>query len=680
MMSRKWFITWWVVLLLALAGAAGGFALRFGNDADNMNLITSVDYYMFEEYAAITGQDVDAVLAELQARGIGAVAVKEMSLFQLSEQGALQLMGWGEFSAQADNQDPEQWAAIQSETSGRDITALNQVAFTRDEQTAILLRERLPNRFADEDLLFFELDGVYYAIITAELNSLTPRSGTNEDPPLDNRVGFDENLIAGLKQQGFEVILRPGDSMGSELDYVNNEIEPLITRYDIKYMIFDGIVVPGFQISVEPLAQLAVKHDLITGIIEASDQLQYMEQRGLEQYMELVDYDINRAYSTSFDEYLIDTNERFFRWVRAVVDRSIRILYLTPFQNSKLPYSENLDNSYELVGKFHETIADKGYVLNEPLNHLNNSEPGRLHRTALCLSLLAGGLLYLSYLRLKKNWLLVIAALGILATLGANLVLNMDLAKVYALGAAVLYPALSTLLLLYYLKDNDQGMFKKMLVSAVLLLSVNALGMYTVVSSLSSVYYTMNVGIFSGVKVAFLLPLLLFIVHYLVVFFDWEGLKEKTAVFLKEHVTWLGLGLVFILAAMGYYYIARTGHTEAVSVSALEVRVREILEMIFLARPRFKELLIGWPCLFALVYLYHRYRYSIIVLLLGFGVTMLSMTMVNSFCHVYTAIGISAFRTLAGLISGIAVAVLGIIAIRILERLLDKWLAPLREI
>lgn len=679
MMSKKWYITWWVVLFLALAGSAGGFLLRWNNDAANQTLITCVDYYMFEEYAHITGQSVDSVLSEMQRCGIGAVAVKEMTLVQLAEQGQMQFMGWGEVAAQTNNQNPALYAAMTEAIGERAVSPLNQVAFTRQADISDLLKERLPNRFAPDELIYFELDGIYYHIITAELNALTPRSGTNENPPLDNRIGFDEALIAHLKDMGFEVILRPGESLGSRLNYIDDEFKVLLDDYDINIMLFDGSEIPGYHLAIEPIAQLAASANTITGLIEASNQLQYVKQRGLEEYMELVDYDLNRVYSTTFDEYLVDTNERYYRWVRAAVDRGIRILYLSPFQNSMRSYSENLDNTYELTARFHETMVDKGLILNQPLNHLDTSTPGKPLRTALGLSLLAGGLLYLSYLGVKRKWLLAIAGLGILGILGVNLALDLDLVKIYALGAAVLYPSLSTLLLLRYLKDSEQGLLPKMLVSALLLLGINALGMYTVVSSLCSVYYTMNVGIFSGVKLAFLLPLLLFIVHYLIVFFDWEGLKAKTLVFLKENVTWLGLGLVFILAAVGYYYIARTGHSGAVAVSMLEVRVREILETIFLARPRFKELLIGWPCLFAMVYLYHRYRYSAIVFLLGFGVSMLSMTMVNSFCHVYTAINISAFRTLAGLICGMVVAALSIIVIRLLEQGLDKWLAPWRN-
>ena len=122
-----------------------------------------------------------------------------------------------------------------------------------------------------------------------------------------------------------------------------------------------------------------------------------------------------------------------------------------------------------------------------------------------------------------------------------------------------------------------------------------------------------------------------------------------------------------------YYYLGRSGHTGDVQVSSLEIKLREVLESIFLARPRFKEIIIGYPALLAMVYLYHKYKNELILLLLGFGVVMGSISMVNSFCHVFTAITISASRTLAGLMTGVVLGLLGIIVVWIGEKAVLKY-------
>ena len=95
-----------------------------------------------------------------------------------------------------------------------------------------------------------------------------------------------------------------------------------------------------------------------------------------------------------------------------------------------------------------------------------------------------------------------------------------------------------------------------------------------------------------------------------------------------------------------------------------------------MARPRFKEILIGYPAVMALVYLYRRYPFKELVLILGLGVMMGSISVVNSFSHVFTAITISASRTLAGLLVGVAIGLAVLLGIWILEKIWEQWIQP----
>ncbi|HCF71944.1 MAG TPA: hypothetical protein DER33_10260, partial [Syntrophomonas sp.] len=124
---------------------------------------------------------------------------------------------------------------------------------------------------------------------------------------------------------------------------------------------------------------------------------------------------------------------------------------------------------------------------------------------------------------------------------------------------------------------------------------------------------------------------------------------------------------------MLYVYVGRSGNTSGIQVSGLEMRLREILENIFLARPRFKELIIGYPALFALVYLYRKYGKDYIALILGLGVMMGSISMVNSFCHVFTAVMTSVNRTLGGLLVGTIIGVMGLVGVMIVEWLVKRY-------
>lgn len=266
--------------------------------------------------------------------------------------------------------------------------------------------------------------------------------------------------------------------------------------------------------------------------------------------------------------------------------------------------------------------------------------------------------------------------IGVVLSLAANLGLNTEWSKLYALTAAILYPSLSSMILLIYLRDHRTAPFvKKLLTSLAIILGVNGLGMYTVVSSLADIRYIMNLKTFSGVKLSFLIPLMLFMLNYLICFKEEENLLITIYNKLQKQPTYLVLLTMGIGVVALYIYLGRSGNTSGIQVSSLEIRMREILENIFVARPRFKEMIIGYPCLFMMVYLYHRYKANFILLILGLGVVMGSISMVNSFCHVFTAISISFNRTLAGLLIGIPLGLGAILMLYILERLYYRYVA-----
>ena len=71
------------------------------------------------------------------------------------------------------------------------------------------------------------------------------------------------------------------------------------------------------------MERLVIDNNLIIGLIETPVQLGFLEQKGLTELIENTDYPVNRLYSTRNDEYLKQVDERYYRWVRGVVDRGI---------------------------------------------------------------------------------------------------------------------------------------------------------------------------------------------------------------------------------------------------------------------------------------------------------------------------------------------------------------------
>ena len=662
----------WALLIISLLFSMNGIILRMSNEQANHSVITTADYREFRTAANYANYNLDEVLNRLQESGVQYLTIKETTIRDLENQGKLTVSTWAEFYAEQQTTDPDLAGDIVKKLPIKKINPANIVITPINETVAAFITDNLSKRLSNDELIAIETKGKTIFLINVEFSPPVQVEGTTKKTDL--RIGFDQEIMQQLKSKGFEIVLSPGNNNGSKTQYIN-EYSEIIKRFDIHYIIFDGMQISGFPDHVDLMEQVIEDNGLILGIIETSQQLGYLNQVGIDELMDISGYPINRVYSTRNDEYLKEVNERYYRWLRAVIDRGIRIVYLVPFQNEKVSYSDNLEDTLDTAARFHQDIADKGFQVNQPINKMSAAKPDKFDRLAVSLSLLIGSLLYLSYIfRMRKKTWLILSGLGIFVCVAINLILNTDFTKVYALLAAILYPSLSSLLALYYWRDHQpHPIWQQITATLAILLGINAIGMFTIVTSLADITYIMNIEYFRGVKIAFLLPLVMFTINYLVVFQGLHGIKKFLLDFLQTSPNYLILGLSLIGLMGLYLYIARSGNTAGVTVSSLELRTREILETIFIARPRFKEIIIGYPALFALVYLYHKYKKEAIVFILGLGVVMGSISMVNSFSHVFTAVTISAQRTMAGLIIGIVMGLLTLLAIWLGERLYQRW-------
>lgn len=657
----------WILLIITLIFSMAGVTIRMANEAQNKSVVTTIDYREFVMTAAKANLDIDEVLMNLKAEGLTRLSIKETSIRDLEFAGLVQIKPFSEVQADIIYQNMRDWKVVLNEFAHIPISPVNLTVITSEAEIVDFLSEKLARRYVGDETVHFSLGDKHFFIINTQI--APPARTEKETYPTDVLIGFDTNLMDKLVAQGFEIVLSPGNSTGTNLAYIDDYAK-IIKDYNIRYLVINGEV-SGAPDALAKMEKLVRDNKLIVGLIEMPIQLGFLQQLGLTELIENTNYPVNRVYSTRNDEYLKQVDERYYRWVRGVVDRGIRIVHVVPFQNEKLTYLKNIEDTTEVIGRFHETITAKGYSITEPMPLLSAEKPGQLPRLMVGLSLLLGAILYLAYLfRMKPLWAIGLLGLGGAGLLGINLVLDMDFSKIYALGAAILYPTLSSLLLLLYLRDNnDHSYIRQIITSLTIILGINAIGMLTIVTSLADIRYIMNIEYFRGVKLAFLLPLLLFFLNYLSVFSGEEGMVSYLMKYLRLQPNFFILMLLGFGAIALYYYLGRSGHTAGISVSSLELRLREVLESIFMARPRFKEILIGYPALFAMVYLYKKYKAELLTLVLGLGVMMGSISMVNSFSHVFTAVNISIQRTIAGLITGVLIAIFVMVGILVLEKL-----------
>jgi hypothetical protein len=109
-----------------------------------------------------------------------------------------------------------------------------------------------------------------------------------------------------------------------------------------------------------------------------------------------------------------------------------------------------------------------------------------------------------------------------------------------------------------------------------------------------------------------------------------------------------------VLLVAGYVWIARTGNDSGMEISGLELKMRAILEQIFITRPRTKEVFIGHPAMIFAVYFALRRQW-----LPAFGAMFLATIgqadMLNTFCHLHTPIFYSLLRSIHAVWLGIVI-------------------------
>ncbi|MCS6955898.1 MAG: DUF5693 family protein, partial [Candidatus Calescibacterium sp.] len=130
---------------------------------------------------------------------------------------------------------------------------------------------------------------------------------------------------------------------------------------------------------------------------------------------------------------------------------------------------------------------------------------------------------------------------------------------------------------------------------------------------------------------------------------------NQIILFFYRRMRILDLSVVLIILGLIGFYLLRSGNTDL--VLPFEDKVRNFLDRVLIARPRFKEFLIGNPSILASSYSKYFIPLSFVSL----------AGIVNSFLHIHTPIFYSFLRTFWG-------ALLGLIIFLLIRKIMEvKW-------
>jgi len=181
-----------------------------------------------------------------------------------------------------------------------------------------------------------------------------------------------------------------------------------------------------------------------------------------------------------------------------------------------------------------------------------------------------------------------------------------------------------------------------------------------IASLLSTPDFALRLEMFRGTKIALMGPL----IFSVPILYKWEELKKRwnSPLRFKDFVLIVGVVSFF------FYVVLRSGNWSFVIGEKIEMVFRNILEVVFGIRPRFKEFLIGHPILLLGLWLNKRSmkgiwdgRFMILVGVIG------QTSIVNSFCHAHTPLQATLWRTFHGLWMGLIIGLILIISIKKLE-------------
>lgn len=611
-MSPRFRFPLWLWLILGVSTLASLWvaAERYRAETENRAVHLIVDVPDVRLLAGVSGQTVPQVLERLKSNGVTAVAVAEETFDDLILSGQLRVEGG--LPTRYVITDPELGDRVQALAASRLSAPSEAVSeFVLPGGEVIPLSARIGD-LRTFGLGFNKADSMH--ISEAGLGVVARLS----NQPLGGRVAIHE-MLAEAKSIGAEGILFGGDQV--------------IGRRELVVYAAEQIRAGGFWIG----------------------PVEFTSQGGLPRITKELQDRLVRVHSMVASE--IDRNEPpdiVDRYVRAVVERGIKGLFLRPISLSSEEPLESFCNYVRMVSG---GIEREGYQAKPARPEMPPSRP--LWAVVLCgLGITATGG-FLAFRGAGNRWGIIVSALLLLLTAGAAAGFGL---KFLTLAGALIFPTLA--MLAAFDKGNSSGSSGKWIAAFFWITAMSVIGGLHIAALLTLPAYMLRIEQFYGVKIAHFVPPV-FIAVYLIVS---EGDLKSL---LRETVKWMDVLIMVGILGVVFVMLSRTGNDNPGDVSALELKLRNFLDRVLPERPRTKEFLIGHPALilsFALAFRGFRSWLPLTAFLAAVG----QVSVLNTFCHLHTPIAVSLLRVAVGIVMG---GIIGLIALALFNAVSKRRVA-----
>ena len=695
-----------LVLCIAVAFCAALYLMqiRVGIEKRNDTVEQTLDYQAILMMARREGYSSDKLLQQFKDAGVTTLIVYDATLERLDREKRISAMPGdvlqkaaagvhgGVFDAilASPNLDPDALYV----TRGNDEEAWNEV---KEDMFLRYGAERVKQFSRAPEIL--EVKGDSRVLLEPDYRAKTPM--------MQAPLGLSVKELKEVQQKGFYVAVRPQNY----LPYTQKGVDSLFARIDkagvqVTTYIPCGTDVIGFPADIEYMGKKLTERNIRLGLLEHVTQLQFAKFAGLDALLRSVDNNAVRVLNIDAQENSkLMMPDALRRWALADEERNIRINYVRLFlkpQNGVDIIDLNLDYMRQIT----QQVQGRGYktgvagVFQKPGNTAASAngnpgfagtyDPDRKVLLLVALGAWAALALYMGMIipavRGTKQYLLVVAGMLITAYslfMGRGLSIRQGLAFL----SAVLYPVLSISVILALWEniktDNKPtaGVIFAALWQLALAIALSLTGATLNGSIMGDLRFMLEADIYRGVKLTFILPVLLTLLLFLRQYSIFQEAGQKAADLFSQIVRIckirLTLGHFVILGVLlfaAYIFVGRSGHTGGVPVPAIEIKLRLFLEEVMYARPREKEFMIGHPAFFLAVLAAYRMAPNWCRLALVLGAVIGQGSLVQTFCHMRTPAMMSYIRAVDGYLLGSALGIIAVIAVSIIMPYVKPWL------
>ena len=670
-----------ILLAAILIGFVASVVIGFQRHAVEVNSRTvelAIDYEGLLELAQREGLPADEVLAQAKEAGITSLAVYETTFKKFNANGKAAVLSGADILARYHSgmlMDPR-WRTLVDEGK---IVGTEVYVVGSDTETYVQLKDDLLRRFG-ADRVTVDTVGDEEVIAVK----------TFYEAFLKQNIGMPADEMRAVNAAGFDVLARPSNYH----DCTPDDVRAVFDRMEgirVSAIVFSGQETLGAPKALQTTIDEMKERRLTLGLIEGITQLQFYRQQGMDEIAKgLGEEHVARLYAIPPDEQKkLKIAEAVERWVTTDEERNIRIdllrIYDTPAPNMSL-----LETNMKYFTDTRKALEAHGFAIGHAGTFADYA-PSRLLRALVIMGVAAAGVLYLSLVipALNRRRRAVLLAFVVLALIGMMPVLlgaGSKIRVLAALASANLFPALAITGLLDLLGGRrfakDTPTWRIIVAGWVLLGITSALslvGAGYLSGSLVDTRYLLEFDIFRGIKLTFVLPMVLVAIAFMQRFDIFDGQFDTSAGVLGQvreilatpvRVGSLLGGLVLIGALI--VLVLRSGHTSGMPVPGIELKMRAALEQLFYARPRTKEFMIGHPAfLLALCAAVRRWR-TWIIFALVLVATIGQGSMVETFAHMRTPIEMSLVRGIGGIFLGGAIGAVLVALVAAWNHLLER--------